>query len=98
MKDIKTIALELKDKILPNKKVYTQENTEAWVYYISLSGYYNDVYFNIDLMHHVGGLTAIKSAHTTEDHQMFIDMIKEIEPEAKIQYTEVEKIYHEKTI
>lgn len=99
MKQIKTIAKALEKK-LDVKDPFIIEKNDDWKYYESLTGFYKNEYYSIYLICTICGKNVIEISQTTDNPQPFIEMIKEIEPEAEIIYSEISTLitYITKTI
>ena len=86
MKRLKTIAKELTEILKPSN--HFVNNTGNWVFYCTIMGHYNNKYYDICLSKYKNNNKEIEIAHTTKDPKEILEMIKEIEPKAKVTYTQ----------
>ncbi|MDX5586523.1 MAG: hypothetical protein QNK20_16675 [Aureibaculum sp.] len=87
MKRLKTISKELVKKLDTKDPIIIE--SEDWKFYFAISGYYNGLYYNIYLMHSKYDKKEIEIAHTTKQPEVFIKLIKDIEPDVRIKYSEI---------
>jgi hypothetical protein len=87
MKKLQLIVDEVKAKLPKNTDEYT--NNKNWKLYKCFTGYINDDYFSLYFRETIKGSTCIEIAHTTTNPDYFIKLIKDIEPKAVINYSEV---------
>jgi len=85
MKPYKQIAKQLAEKL----GVELPKSNPEWIYYVVLSGYYGEDYFDIYFMELKS--KELEISHTTDNPQQFIDMIKSIDTDVVITYTETIK-------
>ena len=68
---------------------HSQEANSNWVTYRTFSCVSSEVglgYFDVSFMHHKTGRIKIEVTFTTDKPQIFVDIIKAIEPEARVMY------------
>lgn len=99
MKSIKEISEEVAKK-LNGCDVYISLNSNAWIYYSSISGYLNDnidSYYDLYFREKKHGKD-IEICRTTENPKALMKIIKQIEPKAKITYTVATTTYKSITV
>lgn len=98
MKDLAQINKELME-VLTERAINLDEfkgSSHGDRFYRSITGYFEDSYFSVTLWD-MRGLQCIEIAHTTDEPQVMIDILKEIEPDQPIQYTHVVITHQSKT-
>lgn len=96
MKELQTIIREVK-KLLPEFTDVYNSNSGGFEIYTTFTGFLNsNEYYNLYFRKHGDNIT-FEISHNTENKQYFIDMIKSVEPLAKISsYNKI--VTYEKTI
>ena len=91
MKTIETIAKEFIKKVKDcDLEIY--ENYKDWKFYNSICGYNkHGEYFDVYIRETKDGVRIVDIAHTTENPQDIINILKKIESNQEITYTETTK-------
>ena len=92
--DLEAIVSELRKRLPENIKVY--DDSSGWNFYNSIYGYHEGQYVNLYFMETLDGTQRLEIESHTENVDLFIEMIKEIDPNSTIIYSE--RIYKERII
>lgn len=89
--NLEAIVSEVRKRLSENIKVY--DDSSGWNFYNSIYGFHEGKYVNLYFMETLEGVQTLEIERHTENVDFFIEMIKEIDPNSTIIYTE--RIYKE---
>lgn len=89
--DLKELAGKFQERFSNIKPYIGVSDTLS--YYSSLSGHTDEGYINVTFIETLDGVQKIELAHTTDNHERIIAILKELNPECTIHYTKAVTSY-----
>lgn len=93
--DLKELTEKFKEYLKEEEEEYEDYNpsqSKNWLFYDSISGFFNDSYFCVCFRQSPKSEYIIEIYHTTDYPEEILRIIKNIEPNAKVTYTKTQSI------
>ncbi len=98
MKELQEIIDEVINQLPTDTNIHVVDKPNLnWKVYTSASGFVNGDYFDLYFTHHKTSDARIEIARTTKNPKYFIKLIKKIDKDIEINYTETTVTYKEVT-
>jgi len=89
--NLEAIVSEIRKRLRDDIHIY--DDSSGWNFYNTIYGYHEGKYVNLYFMETLEGVQRIEIESHTENVDLFIEMIKDIDPNSTIIYSE--RIYKE---